>query len=245
MISRIADQYNFISDECYEKLAKTLENKDNKKLFSVVSSEDEAKEIRNKLAKNGYSVSIEKYNDMFKVLYSSEQPKIKATRETLACFENVGNNQFKALQKIAGVYDYAFDDGSIWKIQKIDGIEYLVKEINDENDENDVIRKTASSTKTAMDKDTFTRIMNMYYGKYTKKIIAEISNNEILKKDFENIIENNLKLEIANTLKKNKLIASNKLINELHNKLLNNKEMNSHEAFEKFIISESKKDARG
>lgn len=245
MISRIADQYDFISDECYEKLAKTLENKDNKKLFSVVSSEDEAKNIKNKLAKNGYNVSIEKHNDIFKILYSSEQPKIKATKEALACFENVGNDKFKALQKIAGVYDYAFDDGSIWKIQKIDGIEYLVKEINDENDENDVVRKTASSTKTAMDKDTFTRIMNMYYGQYTKKIIAEIANNEILKKDFENVIENNLKSEIANTLKKHKLIASNELINDLHSKLLNNDKMNSQEAFENFIISESKKDVRG
>ena len=164
MISRIADQYDFISDECYEKLAKTLENKDNKKLFSVVGSEDEAKSIKEKLEKNGYNTSIEKSNSVFKVLYSSEQPKIKATKEALACFENVGKDQFRALQKIAGVYDYDFDDGAIWKIQKFADGEYLVKEINNEKDENDVVRKTASSTKTAMDKDTFIRIMNMYYG---------------------------------------------------------------------------------
>ena len=37
-----------------------------------------------------------------------------------------------------------------------------------------------------MDKNTFIRIMNMYYGPYAKKIIAEIANNETLKKDFEN-----------------------------------------------------------
>jgi len=143
LITRVSE-LNF-NDEQLSCIAENFKKKQ-KKLFSVVNSEVDAKRVTNELKTNGYQAHYENDNDLFKIYYSSV-PKIKMDNNIITDFASIGNNLYQAFNKqsLAGVYDYSYDEGSIWKVQEIDGIKYLVKEIKTE-DENDVVRtKTASA----------------------------------------------------------------------------------------------------
>ena len=240
MINRIADKFASISDECFEHLAEVLENKDNKKLFSIVNSEVKANDIKKQLIANGYNVSINKDKNMFKIFYSSSQPKIKVTASTMSCFNNIGGNLYKAFQKVAGVYDYDFDDGSIWRIEKFDDGEYLVKEINSD-DENDVIRKKTASKNKSMNDDIFKKIMKMFYGEHTDEIVEDAIKNKSLKNEFEHILNKKIDKEIASSLKKHNFIVSEKHINDLRTKALNEKSIMSKIDLDRFVRKESNK----
>lgn len=240
MINRIADKFSSISDECFEQLAKVLENKDNKKLFSVVNSAEKANEIKKQLIANGYNVSIEKELNHFKVMYSSEAPKIKVTASTMSCFTPVGDNLYKSFQKVAGVYDYDFDDGSIWRIEKFDDGEYLVKEINSD-DENDVVRTKTASLEQTFDDKVFKRIMKMFYGDQTDEIIEDALKHKNLKHEFEKILNDKLDDAIQSSLVKNKFIVSEAHVRNLHTEALKNESIVSKIDLNKFVRTESNK----
>jgi len=240
LVNRISDNYDSISDECFQHLAKTLENKDNKKLFSVVNSEAKAKEIKERLAKNGYNTSVSKNGNMFAVFYSSQQPKIKVTASVMENFSSIGGDLYKALTKVAGVYDYDFDDGSIWRIEKFDDGEYLVKEILSD-DENDVVRIKKTASKESMNDDLFKRIMKMFYGEHTDKIISDALNNKSLKNEFENVLNNKIDKEIESALAANKFIVSEKHINNLKAKLFKESNIVSKIDLTNFVRKESVK----
>ena len=116
--------------------------------------------------------------------------------------KNLGNNKYQAYNKtsIAGVYDYGFDEGSIWTLKTYeDGQQYLVKEINGD-DENDVVRtKKASSNEQ---KDTVSNTINNS-GKY--KVLLE-----------------KLDKKIIATLKEGKCVVTDNLVSEIREKLIMN-----------------------
>ena len=215
--------------------------KDNKKLFSVVGSDAKANELKQKLASNGYAVSVEQNGNLFNVFYSSQTPKIKVTAGVMNCFSQIGENAYKALQKLAGIYDYDFDDGSVWRIEKFEDGEYLVKEINGDN-ENDVVRvKTASSDSKGLDEETFRKIMTMFYGNNLTEVIDDAIENESLRREFESVLSKKLDNAITSCLKKHKFIVSEKLVNDLHTSALNNKTVRSRMDLEDFVRIESAK----
>ena len=220
MVSRVISGVSFIPDEYFEKLAGHL-NKDHKKLFSVVKDEQKAKELKEKLISQGYSAAIKPDGNVFHVLYSSKTSKIKVTAYSMSCFTPIGDNLYKSIQKVAGVYDYDFDDGAIWRVEQFEDGEYLVKEINSD-DENDIIRsKTASSVNVpAINDDIFIQIMKMFYGQYTDEIIKDIIDNDILKKEFQKVVCKKLDNEIAVLSKKyHKTLTANQ-ISKLRTRLL-------------------------
>jgi hypothetical protein len=144
----------------------------------------------------------EKTGEYFNVYYSPEVPKFKADEKILKDFKNLGNNKYQAYNKtsIAGVYDYGFDEGSIWTLKTYeDGQQYLVKEINGD-DENDVVRtKKASSNEQ---KDTVSNTINNS-GKY--KVLLE-----------------KLDKKIIATLKEGKCVVTDNLVSEIREKLIMN-----------------------
>lgn len=199
VIKRISDE--IFDNETFTRIAKNLK-KQNKKLFSVVNSEPEAKKVKNDLNVNGYQASYEKTGEYFNVYYSPEVPKFKADEKILKDFKNLGNNKYQAYNKtsIAGVYDYGFDEGSIWTLKTYeDGQQYLVKEINGD-DENDVVRtKKASSNEQ---KDMVSNTINNS-GKY--KVLLE-----------------KLDKKIIATLKEGKCVVTDNLVSEIREKLIMN-----------------------
>ena len=144
MIKRVSDE--IFDNKTFTRIAETLKQ-NTKKLFSVVNSESEASRIKHDLQVNGYQAVYEKKGEFFNIYYSPEAPKFKMDENILKDFKSIGDNRYQAFNKtsVAGVYDFAFDEGSIWTLKTMDdGEQYLVKEINGE-DENDVIRQKKAS----------------------------------------------------------------------------------------------------
>lgn len=125
MINRIADGVG-ISDATLRRVASDLKKP---KIFSVVQTEDEAKQKQNALKAAGYNASYEKKGSYYNVLYS---PLQKSFMQSLP---DVKYRNFQT-KTADGQNDkkYSFDDGSIWVVKDFDDGTYLVKEIDDNNE---------------------------------------------------------------------------------------------------------------
>jgi hypothetical protein len=140
MINRICDGVS-LPEESFEQLAKTLSKLNGMKFHTLTASKQEADEIASELKNQKKIVKVNKYNNIYNIYYCDEKLKLASNQNY---FTPIGNNFFKANEKIAGVYDYDFDDGAIWEVKHFDDGDYLVKTIQSD-DENDVVRlKTAN-----------------------------------------------------------------------------------------------------
>ena len=114
MIKRVAER---LDDSTMKRIASAIKKKQNK-LFSVVKSEAEAKEI---------------------VQYK-DTPLANQESSAYANFAKSGLTQvFNKPVKCA------FDEGSVWHVKEIDGVPYIVKEVAEDN-EDIVIRKKATAS---------------------------------------------------------------------------------------------------
>lgn len=150
MINRVGD-FGSLTNDSFEKLAKIINEKNNKKLYKTCTSQSEASIAIKELKVQGYKSQVEKIGNNINV-YSIAPEKIELIEaEKDGGFKKLawGRYCFQKANSINNFNEYNFDDGSIWRIiTEDDGKQYLVKEVNDENEEI-VIRKTASLTKKA------------------------------------------------------------------------------------------------
>ena len=115
-----------------------------------------------------------------------------------------GPDLYKGFRTEAGVYDYDFDDGSIWKVETIDGIQYLVKVVED-GDEDKVIRQTASKNNTVgyIGDSNFMNLFLCFYGR-DDNLTADIEHNRSLKNEFGKVINRKIDSLVDRTLKSNR-----------------------------------------
>jgi len=169
VIKRVSDE--IFDNDTFTRIAESM-HKQSKKLFSVVNSEAEAKQVQHDLNVNGYQANYEKAGKYYNVYYSPTTPKFKVDENVLKSFQNVGDNKYRAYKKstVAGLYDYDFDDGSIWTLKTYeDGQQYLVKEVEDDN-EDKVIRKKVASRNNIIKNDEFDASLSKFLQK--KKIVV-------------------------------------------------------------------------
>lgn len=177
MIKRVSDE--IFDNDTFTRIAESM-HKQSKKLFSVVNSETEAKQVQHDLNVNGYQSMYEKVGKYYNVYYSPSAPKFKVDENVLKSFTNIGDNKYRAFGKntVAGLYDYDFDDGSIWTLKTYeDGQQYLIKEVQDDN-ENEVIRKKVAKKNNIINKDEFDESLSKFLRKQkivvSSKLLSDI-----------------------------------------------------------------------
>ena len=180
MINRISDGIS-LPDEAFELLAKKLSRDNGMKFHSVTALKEEAKQICSELKSNGLISKIEECNNLYKVYYSDSKLKFASNSNY---FTFIGNNSYKPNEKIAGVYDYDFDDGAIWEVKHFDDGDYLVKTIQSD-DENDVIRIKTANIVSILKKNNF--IVSEPLLNEIKQVVA--SKNITDEKDLEEEIK--------------------------------------------------------
>lgn len=181
MIKRVADCG--FDDDVFVKLAESMKQNE-KKLFSVASSESEADKIQKELQMSGHTIEVEQDGERYNIYYYTSEKKAS------------DNIEYTAMQKTAGVYDYDFDDGSIWTLKTIDGEQYLVKNV-DEDNEDEVIRvKTASKnhkiTVDAVD-ESIIKILKKNKLVVSSKLVDNIKKDIISKVILNNSVEAKIK----------------------------------------------------
>ncbi len=184
MIKRVADEV--FDDSTFTRIAESMKQ-NSKKLFSVVNSETEAQKIKNDLNVNGYQASYEKKGERYNVFYSPTAPKFKIDEQILNQFQNLGDNKYRAFNKtkVAGLFDYSFDEGSIWTLKIIDGEQYLVKEVEDDNEDAVIRTKKAS------------KINKIYTDDLDKKLAEFLNKNDIV---VSNALLKDIKSKVIATL---------------------------------------------
>lgn len=244
MINRVNDM-NLMSDDSFEKLATLIKQKDQKKLYKICKTNDEAEIAIKELKIQGYNSAVEKLGNNINVY--------KVQPETIELEDAKQSNNFKKLawgrycfqkqNSINGFDNYNFDDGSIWKvIIGEDGKEYLVKEVDD-NDEDKVKRvKSASLVKHAEYTSDLNvnNIMKILYGDVDSEFVNDILssnmkqnlftlldekiNTLILEATQQNNITNtetieNLKNYMSINISNNTIMDSNSFNNILSNRI--------------------------
>lgn len=171
MISRVGD-FGSLTNDSFEKIAKIVKEKNNKKLYKTCNSQIEASIAIKELKVQGYKSTVEKLGNNINV-YSIIPESIELSiAENDGGFKKLawGRYCFQKCNSINNFTEYNFDDGSIWRtITGEDGKQYLVKEVNDE-DENLVIRKTAGLTKKAsvfVTDQTINKVIQVIYNDQT------------------------------------------------------------------------------
>lgn len=162
MISRV-DDFNILSSESFDKIAKVVYNNESKKLYKICNSNEEAVIATNELKLEGFKCAIDKVGNIINV-YRIIPERVELKQAELdGGFKKLawGRYCFQRQNSINGLTDYNFDDGSIWRlVTGDDGKEYLVKDVDDADDNKVVRKKVASMEKKANKYTTDSNIKN-------------------------------------------------------------------------------------
>lgn len=139
---RRTDDYSVFPDKELDKIASAIKQAESKKLFDSFKNKDDAEIAVAELKVKGFNARIEKTANKYKVTQINE--------DSVNLNDALTSNQFKKLawgrycfQRESGVgelFEYNFNDGSIWKLATDEeGNQVLIKEVEDE-DEDIVVR---------------------------------------------------------------------------------------------------------
>lgn len=149
MIRRTSD-FSLFSDEQLTKIAKVVEDKENKKLFDTFDDSEKARITAKELKVQGYLAEVYQAGEKWKVYIKSPETISLKEAESTGAFKKVAFGRY-VFEKSSSLemHEYSFNHGSIWRISTDEhGNQVLVKECDEENEE-EVIRKTASLQKVA------------------------------------------------------------------------------------------------
>lgn len=196
---------SLLDDANFERLATALVHRG--KLYTVVGSEEEAKAVSKKLRTNGYIPTIKKIANVYNVYYEADVPTVEKTEDNIKHLQKIAHNVYRSFT--AGVYDYDFDDGSIWKVQTVNGKQCLVKVVDD-IDENKVIRQASASRPNMVTSDNFVNVFLMFYGP-NKMLLNDIEHDANLKTAMIRTLHNKLDNKVSQILKDNRIISTDTL----------------------------------
>lgn len=194
------NDYSFLQDEYFEKIAKTIDNTQ-RKLVKITNDIEQAKNIGAQLLAQGYVISCDNHNDEY-YIYASPRKKIDFKQAMKSgSFKKIAANQY--VQQSTIIPHYEFDEGAIWKVATgDDGKEYLIKEVDDTNidevirQKNDIPKKitiTASNNKRNLIK-----LCKILYNNPNEEFINDLvkytpnSLSDLLNDKLNNIINSEL-----------------------------------------------------
>ena len=207
------DDYSFLQDEYFEKIANSINNTQ-KKLVKVTNDIKQAKHIGTQLLAQGYKISCDNYNNEY-YIYALPREKINFKQAMQnGTFKKIASNQYiKQANNTLGLQHYDFDEGTIWKvITAEDGKEYLVKEVSDTNiDEvirqKDDINKKITVTASNNNKRDLIRLCKILYNNFNEEFIQDIV--QYAPESLSNMINDKLNNIINSELKALNITSSN------------------------------------
>ena len=204
MIRRMND-YSFLNDEAFTKIAKAVN--DQTKLVKITDNESEAIILAKQLQTQGYCTKIESKSNEFYVTASPREKVLKKDAEQSGQFKKIAKDCYAFSKKAnnpLGLQHYNFDEGTIWKIMAgKDGKEYLVKEIDDTNQK--IIRqpsqqgfKSTVLASNQVDSKKLVKLCNILYNNPSNELVNDMiryatkSVVTIINEKINNIIDSEL-----------------------------------------------------
>lgn len=139
---RRTDDYSVFSNKELNKIASAIEKAESKKLFNTFDSSDIADLSAAELRVKGFKTEIEKTaSGQYKVFINSSEKISLSEAEKSGNFKKLawGRYCFQRQSGVGELFDYNFNDGSIWKLATDEnGNPVLIKEIEEDEEETPV-----------------------------------------------------------------------------------------------------------
>lgn len=155
---RRTDDYSVFSNDELNKLASVIKKAESKKLFNSFDNEKDAEIAKSELELQGFNAVIEKTANKYNVNTIKDEFVSLEEAEKSGQFKKLawGRYCFQRESGVGDLFDYSFNDGSIWKLATDEeGNAVLIKEVDDE-DEDEVVRNVQDNRqqmRTASKKD--------------------------------------------------------------------------------------------
>lgn len=202
------DDFSGISNMDLEKISKKIKDQTNKVVFNTFSNINDAKIASSELKLKGYNSYIEKNSSEYKVFLIKEAHIDFEEAEKSGQFKKLAWGRYCFQKESAlGMFNYNFDDGSIWKVSKDEnGNLVLIKEVENESDEEVIRNKDSKMKKTSSSKklryitednlDLITKIVyDVYLNEEMKKDIISSNSSSlfnVLNEKFSSLVDNEI-----------------------------------------------------
>jgi hypothetical protein len=213
---RRTDDFSGLSNQDLSKIASVVSKKESKKLFDVYDSEKKAVLASSELKINGYQVEVLKNGEKYDVYTIQPDTVTFDDAEKSGQFKKLawGRYCFQRESKL-GLFDYNFNDGSIWKLSTdAQGNKVLVKQVEEENPDETIrfadteqkqqIDVDLTTTKVAANKRTRFDFVNPNSLDAVSKILYNAKLNAELRKDI--IVSNSKNLLNSMNVKFNEMV---------------------------------------
>lgn len=192
---RRTDDYSALSDKELNKIANIVKKAESKKLYDTCEDINKANLIATELKVKGFKTEIFKVENKYQVFASAPDSVSLENAEKSGQFKKLAWGRYSFQKESAvGMFDFNFDDGSIWRVSQDDeGNQILIKEVDDENEE-EVVRgvQNLNHVKTAgcdnlkyVSKNTMSKIASILYGPQNEdwiQLILSSDHQSILRK---------------------------------------------------------------
>ena len=161
MISRLSADMDWLDDNELQRLARVVTKKG--KLYNVVASKEAANQTCAMLQARGYAAFAERVDDdLYKVMYSGTKNRLRVADAQAMGLTKCADGAYRAFEREAGVYDYDFDDGAVWRVESDEnGEEYLVKSVDDDGK---VIRTAGAHVEAFVTSENYVDALHLLYG---------------------------------------------------------------------------------
>lgn len=183
---RRTDDYSVFADKDLSKIASAVEKAESKKLFDSFDNEIDAEIASTELRIKGYKATIERTAGKFKVVVTKQDHIALDEAEESGQFKKLawGRYSFERQSGVGELFEYNFNDGSIWKLATDDdGNSVLVKEVDEEDEEN-VIRNTLQDNRQQTREAATKKKDIRYASDITVKTISKILYDTTLTDEF-------------------------------------------------------------
>jgi hypothetical protein len=164
MITRLSADTTCLDDKGFENLAAALARRT--RLYTTTTSPEAAQSACADLRARGYTAFAERTADgeLYRVRYSATPKQVRVADAGLFGLQQCNDGLYRAFEREAGVYDYDFDDGAVWRVEAgEDGEEYLVKTVEDDDDDR-VVRCASAHGEALVTGENYVDALQLIYG---------------------------------------------------------------------------------
>ena len=201
MITRLSADTACLDDRAFEELARVLTKQ---RVYTVTASADSAKRLAAGLNQRGYVTEVKPAPDGFRVLYTGDEPRIRVADAGALGLRADRDGLYKALTREAGLYDYEFDDGAVWKVQSFEDGDYLVKVVDDEDEER-VVWQAAASAPAVVTSANYVNALRMLYGEVSAQLLNDVEHDAALRTALVNMLNRRVTAKVLDVLRMHRL----------------------------------------
>ena len=203
LITRLSADTACLDDQGFEQLAKALDKR-RQRLFTVTGSRSRAEQTAAALNVRGYVAEVQDAEGAYRVVYTGDAPRVRLADAASLGLIPCQDGLYRAFTREAGVYDYDFDDGAVWKVQSFDDGEYLVKVVEDDDEER-VVRQASTKLPSCVTGENYPSALRLLYGEVSRQLLNDVEHDAPLRSALVAMLNRRVRAKVVDVLRMHRL----------------------------------------